>query len=93
MQCHGREQLRCLKRGAAGKEDEPDACRFLDPRAKVGKAREKAARGEGQKCTGAPAFVYAGAEAASEAVAEASWGVVVIAILALLAVIAFPATC
>lgn len=73
---HGKEQLRCLKRGATGKEAEPDACRFVDARGKLRKAGEKAAKGEAKKCTGTPAFAFAGVDVAALAVADASWGVV-----------------
>ena len=72
----GKEQLRCVKRFAAGKESDLDACRFLDARGKLERAREKLAKGEAKKCTAPPAFGFAGTEAAAEAATVASWGLV-----------------
>ncbi|MGI9432914.1 MAG: hypothetical protein ACR2PQ_11905 [Myxococcota bacterium] len=72
----GKEQLRCLKRFAAGKEEDLDACRFLDARGKLERAREKLAKGEAKKCAALPAFGFAGTEAAADAATGASWGLV-----------------
>lgn len=63
----GKEQLRCLKLGAAEKEDAPGICRFVDARGKVGRATEKAAKRAAKKCAGGPPpFGYTGSESSSE---------------------------
>ncbi|MDH3685840.1 MAG: hypothetical protein OEP95_06410 [Myxococcales bacterium] len=68
VKAQGKEELKCLKDAAKGKEPNAQACATGDAKGKVAKARAKLAAGEAKRCTAPlPPFGYADSTAVGDA--------------------------